>query len=110
MSQPGLRSRFELSFTALWLAAAALLVCSASCARGDSSSIACDDGLSMCGGACVDTQVDPDHCGGCDGGCASGQRCEAGECVGEDKGNGGGSGDDDGAEAPGEAGDRKSVV
>ncbi|WP_437999165.1 MXAN_6577-like cysteine-rich protein [Sorangium sp. So ce185] len=104
MSQPGLRSRFELSFTALWLTAAALLVCSASCARGDTSSITCDDGLAMCGGAeCVDTQVDPDHCGGCDGVCASGQRCEAGECVGEDKGNGGGGGDQGGIEAPGES-------
>ncbi|XXX77987.1 MXAN_6577-like cysteine-rich protein [Sorangium sp. So ce134] len=92
MSQPGLRSRFELSPMALWLTAAALLVCSASCARGDTSSMTCDDGLAMCGGSCVDTQADPDHCGGCDSVCASGQRCETGACVGDDMGDGGSDG------------------
>ncbi|WP_437968451.1 MXAN_6577-like cysteine-rich protein [Sorangium sp. So ce260] len=101
MSQPGLRSRFALSSTALWLTAVALLVCSASCAQADRESKSCDDGLAMCGGACVDTQADPDNCGDCGSVCASGQRCEAGECADEDRG-GGGSGEDDSAPcAPG---------
>ncbi|WP_437486264.1 MXAN_6577-like cysteine-rich protein [Sorangium sp. So ce1014] len=62
----------------------------------------CDDGLALCGGACTDTQADRDNCGDCDSVCASGQRCEAGECVGEDKGAGG-SGDDLGSSGTGGA-------
>lgn len=42
----------------------------------------CDGGgAARCGGACVNTEVDPVHCGGCDNACASGQSCEAGVCV-----------------------------
>ncbi|WP_437600518.1 MXAN_6577-like cysteine-rich protein [Sorangium sp. So ce590] len=106
MSQPGLRSRFDLSSTALRLTAAALLVCSASCAQEVSSNISCDDGLALCGGACTDTQADPGNCGDCDSVCASGQRCEAGECVGADDGAGGsgeGGGDDLGSSGTGGA-------
>lgn len=87
MSHPGLRARFELSSMALWLTVAALLAFAASCA-GDSSDGPCDDGLTLCGGACIDTQADPGHCGGCDGVCASGKRCEAGVCVGGAGGGG----------------------
>ncbi|XYH99070.1 MXAN_6577-like cysteine-rich protein [Sorangium sp. So ce1128] len=92
MSQPGLRSRFELSSTALWLTAAALLVCLVSCAQGEVSGPSCDDGQLLCASACVDAQTDPDNCGDCDIICASGQRCEAGECVGDGGGGGGGGG------------------
>lgn len=39
----------------------------------------CRDGLTRCGGACVDTRADGAHCGGCDGACAS--LCRASACV-----------------------------
>jgi hypothetical protein len=39
----------------------------------------CRPGLTECGGECVDTESNPDHCGGCDTPCA--QSCVAGECV-----------------------------
>ncbi|WP_437992339.1 MXAN_6577-like cysteine-rich protein [Sorangium sp. So ce145] len=89
MSHPGLRARFEPSSMALWLTVAALVALAASCAE-DSAVAPCDDGLTPCGGACFDTQADPDHCGGCEGVCASGARCEAGVCVGGGGGGGGG--------------------
>jgi hypothetical protein len=45
-------------------------------------------GYSLCGGACIDTQTDPHHCGSCDRDCAAlpnvtgaSVRCEAGACV-----------------------------
>ncbi|HTN85551.1 MAG TPA: MXAN_6577-like cysteine-rich protein [Sorangium sp.] len=91
MSQPGLRSRFELSPTALWLTAAALLVSLVSCAQGEVSGSSCDEGQLLCASACVDAQADPDNCGDCDVVCASGQRCEAGECVGGGEGGAGGA-------------------
>jgi hypothetical protein len=37
--------------------------------------------LTECGGECVDTSSDPDHCGGCDDACQSGAECEASDCV-----------------------------
>lgn len=41
----------------------------------------CPEGQMMCGGACVDVQTDPTHCGGCATACWLGQSCEAGRCV-----------------------------
>ncbi|WP_437279539.1 MXAN_6577-like cysteine-rich protein [Sorangium sp. So ce375] len=99
MSHPGLRARVELSSMALWLTVAALLALAASCAAGDEDAVSCDDGLTPCGGKCTDTRADPDHCGGCDGVCTSGQRCEAGACVGDGGGGGGGGGGAGGADA-----------
>ncbi|MGK3989865.1 MXAN_6577-like cysteine-rich protein [Sorangium sp. So ce136] len=98
MSQPGLRSRFELSSTALWLTAAALLVSLVSCAQGEVSGPSCDEGQLLCASDCVDAQTDPDNCGDCDAVCASGQRCEAGECVGDGEGEGGAGGAPGGAD------------
>ncbi|MGK4007579.1 MXAN_6577-like cysteine-rich protein [Sorangium sp. So ce1036] len=91
MNQPGLRSRLERSPAAPWAIASLVLASAASCARGDNTLAACDDDLSLCGGACVDTQTDPEHCGACDGVCADGQHCEAGACVGEGGATGAGS-------------------
>jgi hypothetical protein len=36
---------------------------------------------SVCGGACVDLQTDPKHCGKCDQSCGPGQKCSAGICI-----------------------------
>ena len=36
--------------------------------------------LASCDSTCVDVDVDPEHCGGCDQACADGLACIAGEC------------------------------
>ncbi|MBK7857751.1 MAG: hypothetical protein IPJ65_03800 [Archangiaceae bacterium] len=41
----------------------------------------CAAPLVPCGGACVDAQNDPAHCGGCGVGCRADQRCAGGACV-----------------------------
>ncbi|MFY1832163.1 hypothetical protein ACN47A_40055 [Myxococcus fulvus] len=42
----------------------------------------CDGGgVVLCGGACVNPEVDPVHCGGCGNACASSEACEEGACV-----------------------------
>lgn len=38
-------------------------------------------GAALCGGSCVNTQVDPAHCGGCDNACAASEACQSGVCV-----------------------------
>lgn len=38
-------------------------------------------GVALCDGACVSTESDPEHCGGCDRACATGEPCTAGVCV-----------------------------
>ncbi|MEM1415448.1 MAG: hypothetical protein AAGH15_11130 [Myxococcota bacterium] len=40
----------------------------------------CPDGLTACGGACVDTLRDPANCGACGTACAGNQVCGAGAC------------------------------
>jgi len=46
----------------------------------------CAPGYALCGGACVDIQVDPEHCGACDSVCGGGQSCTDGRCDGFDAG------------------------
>lgn len=41
---------------------------------------ACQPGRTWCAGGCVDTQVSPLHCGGCDNPCGAGRTCSAGVC------------------------------
>jgi hypothetical protein len=41
----------------------------------------CDGGTQACGDVCVDTQVDPNHCGGCEDACLNGETCSGGACV-----------------------------
>jgi hypothetical protein len=43
----------------------------------------CETGLADCGGACVATDFDPAHCGGCDQPCAAGLVCSLGVCATE---------------------------
>lgn len=38
-------------------------------------------GIQRCGGACVDTRSNRNHCGGCGNGCTASQECSDGECV-----------------------------
>lgn len=49
-------------------------------AGDDSDSLECTDGDVECGGACVDLQSDPDHCGVCGQVCESAMACDRGEC------------------------------
>lgn len=49
---------------------------------GGSCNPACAAGLTCCGGACVSTQVNAQHCGMCGNVCAAGQPCTAGVCGG----------------------------
>lgn len=46
---------------------------------GDSGAT-CPTGQQWCDGRCVDTQVDPLHCGQCDRECSPGQFCTIGDC------------------------------
>ncbi|MDP3275268.1 MAG: lamin tail domain-containing protein [Deltaproteobacteria bacterium] len=41
---------------------------------------ACVSGLSVCAANCVDTNVDPAHCGGCDRACSASATCIRGTC------------------------------
>ncbi|MFY2559474.1 hypothetical protein ACN469_17710 [Corallococcus terminator] len=42
----------------------------------------CDGGgVVLCGGSCVNTQVDPAHCGACGNACVTGEVCEGGACI-----------------------------
>lgn len=58
----------------------------------------CRDGYERCGRACYDLESDPQHCGGCNIACGSGEVCSGGQCIagGGDGGPGadGGPGDD----------------
>src|SRR5215204_3949714 len=41
----------------------------------------CNPGLTLCGAACIDTNANVAHCGGCGHACQSGQTCQNGGCV-----------------------------
>jgi Stigma-specific protein, Stig1 len=41
----------------------------------------CGNGQSCCGGVCVDTSVDPNHCGDCNQACPDGVACAGGFCT-----------------------------
>lgn len=59
----------RLSYRARWLPARPALV------GGD-----CDLGESCCGGACVELDLDENHCGACGVECPDGQECVSGNC------------------------------
>ncbi len=43
--------------------------------------MSCAGGTTLCGADCVDTDVDPAHCGGCGQACAPGEVCSGGACA-----------------------------
>jgi hypothetical protein len=49
-------------------------------AAGAGGAPACDDGMSRCDGACVDTESSASHCGECGHPCLPGSTCESGTC------------------------------
>ena len=48
---------------------------------GNSCGIACNQGYTLCGNACVDEQSDSNHCGSCGKACGSGLACVSGACA-----------------------------
>lgn len=65
---------------AAWLLAPLVLILAVSGSSCTSSATSCPAGQTDCGGACVDLQVDPMHCGACSDSCISGATCSAGHC------------------------------
>ncbi|HEY8432812.1 MAG TPA: hypothetical protein VIL20_30785, partial [Sandaracinaceae bacterium] len=45
------------------------------------SSPPCEEGLTLCGTACVDLRTDRSHCGGCGMACGTDELCQGGTCV-----------------------------
>lgn len=71
-----------------WLALCVAAVVSAGCSSaskspngGSTDDPACEEGLVLCGGACVDLAADEAHCGQCEVACADGQTCREGHCT-----------------------------
>lgn len=46
----------------------------------------CPAGFEVCGGACVNLRLDPDHCGACDSPCPAGLLCSKAQCATECQG------------------------
>jgi hypothetical protein len=47
---------------------------------GDDSGTTCPQGTATCSGICVETDVDPNNCGGCGDVCDTGETCSSGQC------------------------------
>lgn len=82
----GLRGRVVvLSRGLLALAVPAIIACSVLGSSLDhfteGGELACAEGLTLCGGACVDVDSDPQHCGGCSKACPTGQVCDQAACA-----------------------------
>jgi 5'-nucleotidase len=70
------------SYAALLLLMLLALV-TAACGGDDpirNEPLTCSSGEVDCGGACVATGSDPNHCGACDNACAPGEVCSSGAC------------------------------
>jgi hypothetical protein len=55
-------------------------------AGGTGGAMSCPDGQSACAGACVSTDSDRDHCGGCGQACDAAELCSLGQCGSECQG------------------------
>lgn len=55
--------------------------CDSSCKLDFTGCTECGAGLVACGGTCVDTTTDPDHCGACNMACAANQTCTSSGCL-----------------------------
>lgn len=69
----------SLRFLRLSVLSLGLILLSVGCSD-DSSAAGCSAPLVDCGGACVDTNNDPDHCGACGTACTAEQLCSMGAC------------------------------
>jgi hypothetical protein len=45
-----------------------------------SGTVSCSSGQTNCGGSCINTQTNSQHCGKCNNSCASGQSCSGAKC------------------------------
>ncbi len=57
----------------------ALPCCGGTCLGGKCAG--CPPGSVLCNGVCVDTSIDPKHCGGCGSACGPGMTCVSGVCA-----------------------------
>ena len=51
------------------------------CICGDSNGACPGDGVFCCDGGCLDTDIDPDHCGACGNECSGADACCGGACI-----------------------------
>jgi len=76
-----LRSRRPLAAIAGWATVASWL---GACVHDEATlaptPVDCPAGLTDCGGACVNTDLDPYHCGDCGTACSSDELCSVGTC------------------------------
>ena len=54
--------------------------CNESTGQCEDAAITCPSGQELCGSACADLKIDPDHCGSCDNACDGGKQCIDSAC------------------------------
>lgn len=85
----------------LLLALAAVAVLPLACTETGVVGGKCREGLTTCGGRCVDLSTDADNCGACGHACAAGVQCISGACGGATEGGADGGSDADAAPTDG---------
>lgn len=65
----------------LWKSGAAIALLALAAACGGEEEASCGAGTTECDGRCVDTSLDPAHCGACGQRCEAGASCVDGTCV-----------------------------
>ncbi len=75
--------RFARHIRALALTSVFGFALASACTDGGVVGGDCIDGLTACGGVCLDTSSDPNNCGACGNECQGGVACVAGVCGGD---------------------------